>query len=187
MTACSRVSFHIDLTNKSSSSPANFLNIGMPVWSLLFLHPLLLPLNPVVGRRVLPWKLAYQASLLLSQRLLPFAFEGCPNFIKELFVGASFSWYFGLAALDHHHHHQSLINQLMAELPEASWYFLYMITTQATIEAIGKYQLISSPPINHYIIVPITHVSWPVFHCKSIGTIFRILRVYLQGVDGRIQ
>ena len=28
-----------------------------------------------------------------------------------------------------------------------------------TIEAIGKYQLISSHPINHYTIVPITHVS----------------------------
>ena len=26
-------------------------------------------------------------------------------------------------------------------------------------EAIGKYQLISSPPINHYTIVSITHVS----------------------------
>ena len=56
-----------------------------------------------------------------------------------------------------------------------------------TIEAIGKYQLISSPPINHYTIVPITHVSRPIFPCESIGTIFKILRVHLHGVVGQIQ
>ena len=30
---------------------------------------------------------------------------------------------------------------------------------EGTIEAIGKYQMISSPPIIHYTIVPIIHVS----------------------------
>ena len=55
-----------------------------------------------------------------------------------------------------------------------------------TIEAIGKYQLISSPPINQHTMVPITHVSKPIFRCESIGTIFKILRVHLHGVDGRI-
>ena len=57
----------------------------------------------------------------------------------------------------------------------------------STIEAIGKYQLISSPPINHYIIVPFTHAPGQIFRCESIGTIFKILRVHLHGVDGRIQ
>ena len=63
----------------------------------------------------------------------------------------------------------------------------YKSTSSNTIEAIGKYQLISSPPINHYTTVLITHVSRPVFRCESIGTIFKILRVHLHGLDGQIQ
>ena len=65
-------------------------------------------------------------------------------------------------------------DNFVPESPVGEFFFVWVKTSEAvhellvvykgvdylpTIEAIGKYQLISSPPINHYTIVPITHID----------------------------
>ena len=54
------------------------------------------------------------------------------------------------------------------------------------MEAIGKYKLISSPPIKHYQIVHYIHVSGPTFNKECNETIFKFHRTHLHGLGGHI-
>ena len=53
---------------------------------------------------------------------------------------------------------------------------------EGTIEAIGKYELISCTSFNHRRLLPIAHVNSLIFRPKSNGSIYRILRNHLDTV-----
>ena len=56
-----------------------------------------------------------------------------------------------------------------------------------TIEAIGKYQLISGPPIRIHIMHSVRHVNSPIFRAESNGSIFRNQGSLLHGPGGHVE
>ena len=55
-----------------------------------------------------------------------------------------------------------------------------------TIEAIGKYELISCTPFNQWQMLLITHVNRLIFRAESNGSTHRIPRSHLEGAGGQV-
>ena len=56
-----------------------------------------------------------------------------------------------------------------------------------TIEAIGKYQLISGPPIKIHVMHSKRHVNSPIFRAESNGSIFRNQGSLQHGPGGHVE